>query len=57
MHPKVEVRPHKYDDSGHYLILDATGGREALVFEESDGKVTAIRAGLKPAVEYVEGCA
>jgi hypothetical protein len=57
MHPKVEVRPHKYDDDGHYLILDAAGGRAALVLEESDGKVTAIRAGLKPAVEYVEGCA
>jgi hypothetical protein len=57
MHPKVEVRPHKYDDDGHYLILVAAGGRAALVLEESDGKVTAIRAGLKPAVEYVEGCA
>ncbi|MBI2726646.1 MAG: hypothetical protein HYX42_10395 [Polaromonas sp.] len=57
MHPKVEVRPHKYDDDGHYLILDAAGARAALVFEESGGKVTAIRAGLKPAVEYVEGCA
>ena len=57
MYPKVVVRPHKYDDDGHYLILDAAGGHAALVLEESDGKVTAIRAGLKPAVEYVEGCA
>ncbi len=56
LHPKVEVRPHKYEDDGHYLILDAVGGRAALVLEESKGKVTAIRAGLRPAVEYVEGC-
>ena len=57
MHPKVEIQPHKYDDDGHYLILDAAGGRSALVLEESGGKVTAIRAGIKPAVGYVEGCA
>jgi len=29
----------------------------ALLMAEKDGKVTAIRAGLQPAVGYVEGCA
>lgn len=56
MHPHIEVEPHKYDDEGHYLILNTDDGHAALVFEESKGKVTDVRGGLKPAVEYVEGC-
>lgn len=56
MHPSVKIEPHKYDDSGHYLILEADDGRAAIVLEVGGGKVTDIRAGLKPAVEYVERC-
>ena len=56
MPPSVKVEPHKYDDEGHYLILDTNDGRAAIVLEESKGKVIAVRAGMKPAVKYVEGC-
>jgi hypothetical protein len=56
MHPSVKVDPHKYDDDGHYLILNTANGYAAIVLEESNGKVTHVRAGIKPAVEYVEGC-
>jgi hypothetical protein len=56
MHPAVVIEQHKYDDEGHYLILNTENGRAAIVLEESGGRITDIRAGVKPAVEYVEGC-
>lgn len=56
LHPGIRVEPHKYDDNGHYLILDSVDGSSAILFEEGGGKVTDIRAGRKPSVEYVEGC-
>jgi hypothetical protein len=56
LHPSIKIEPHKYDDEGHYLILKTDDGRAAIVSEESNGKVTDIRAGMEPAVEYVEGC-
>ena len=56
LHPRIRIEPHKYDDEGHYLILDSSDGSSAILFEESGGKVTDIRAGKKPSVEYVEGC-
>lgn len=50
----VETRPHEYT-RGHYLV---TRGKHRLVFEtSSSGKVTRFRAGRRPHVEYVEGCA
>jgi hypothetical protein len=56
LHPGIRIKPHKYDDEGHYLILDSSDGSAAILFEEIGGKVTDIRAGKKPSVEYVEGC-
>lgn len=56
MHPKIRIEPHKYDESGHYLILPSSDNRAALVFEESEGKITDARAGVQPSVQYVEGC-
>jgi hypothetical protein len=56
LHPRIRIEPHKYDDNGHYLILHSTDGSAAILFEEGSGKVTDIRAGKKPSVEYVEGC-
>jgi hypothetical protein len=56
LHPRIRIEPHKYDDQGHYLILDSADGSSAILFEEGGGKVTDIRAGKKPSVEYVEGC-
>lgn len=50
----VQTRPHAYT-RGHYLV---TRGKHRLVFEtSSSGKVTRFRAGRRPHVEYVEGCA
>lgn len=56
LHPKIRIEPHKYEDEGHYLILESSDGSSAILFEEVGGKVTDIRAGKKPSVEYVEGC-
>jgi hypothetical protein len=50
------VEPHQYDPDGHYLTFATRGGKTAIVMEEADGKVTTIRGGLIPAVQYVEGC-
>jgi hypothetical protein len=56
MHPGIRIVPHKYDDEGHYLILDSPDGGSAILFEERKGKLAGVRAGEKPSVEYVEGC-
>jgi len=53
--PALRAEPHKYDEHGQYLIL-AQGDDKALVFETSHGKLQRMRAGLKPAVDYVESC-
>jgi hypothetical protein len=45
LHPRMRIEPHKYDDEGHYLILDSSDGSSAILFEEGGGKVTDIRAG------------
>ena len=55
-YPMARIEPHKYDDEGHYIILSSKDGGSAIVFEESKGRVTYVRAGRKPSVEYVEGC-
>jgi len=55
-YPAVEVKPHKFDDTGHYLILKSKDGKRAILFEEGGGNVTDTRAGVEPSVEYVEGC-
>jgi len=54
--PSVSIVPHQYHPSGHYLILKTPNGKNALVMEEAEGKITAVRGGLEPSVEYVEGC-
>ncbi|MDQ7250821.1 hypothetical protein [Dongia sedimenti] len=54
--PTTKVMPHKYDQAGHYLIVDSPDARSALVFETSNGIVTTFRAGFHPSVDYVEGC-
>lgn len=54
-HPQARTGPHKYDPDGKYLILRKGTGK-ALVFETSKNRLKKVRAGLKPAVDYVEGC-
>ena len=55
-HPEAQVTPHKYDENGHYVSFPSADGRSAIVLEETGGKVGKMRAGLKPAVDYVETC-
>lgn len=55
-HPEAEVSTHKYDKNGHYVTFPSADGRAAIILEESGGKVTKVRAGLQPAVAYVETC-
>ncbi len=55
---RVQVRPHKYTD-GHYLIVrpEATSDSANRLIFETDGRhVLEYRAGLLPAVAWVEGC-
>lgn len=55
-HPEAQVSTHKYDKNGHYLSFPSPDGRAAIILEESGGKVSKVRAGLQPAVAYVETC-
>ena len=54
---QVTVSPHKYTD-GHYLTVTPTGDDSAnrIVFETDGRNVVNYRAGVRPQVEYVEGC-
>jgi hypothetical protein len=55
-HPDIVVTPHKYDDDGNYLRYPTADGKFAIIFEASKGKVNLVRAGVRPSVDYVEGC-
>lgn len=56
---RIRVEPHKYTGPvGHYLTVTSPRDSSFLIIFETDGaKVLSIRAGRKPAVQYVEGCA
>jgi hypothetical protein len=56
---RVRVEPHKYTGpEGHYLIVSHPTDTLFLIIFETDGKrVERYRAGRRPAVEFVEGCA
>ena len=56
----LRVQPHKYDPKGRYLVLQGTepvDSARRLIFETDGQRVVRYRAGITPAVEYVEGCA
>lgn len=53
--PRLRTELHKYDENGSYLVLPH-GETKALIFETSKGKLTRMRGGVKPSVEYVESC-
>jgi hypothetical protein len=54
---RIERRPHKYVDGGHYLRIGDASGEGVLLFAtDADGAVTEWRVGLPPQVDYVEGC-
>jgi hypothetical protein len=55
----LRVMPQKYDPAGHYLIYTPAQPADSslrIVFETDGKTVTRYRAGVEPAVEYVEGC-
>lgn len=56
---RISVEPHKYTGpEGHYLVVSSPGDTLHRIIFETDGqRVTGYRAGRRPAVEYVEGCA
>ena len=56
---RAHVEPHKYTGpTGHYVIVEQPGDTLHRIVFETDGKVVeTYRAGRRPAVDYVEGCA
>lgn len=53
------ITPHKYDPKGRYLTFvppGPDGSRFRVVFETNGIRATSYRAGILPAVEYVERC-
>ena len=53
---RLQIKPHKYDPDGYYVVIGGKTADTALLIEVSEGRVVEIRGGLEPAVEYVEGC-
>jgi hypothetical protein len=54
--PSIDVGPHKYLPAGHYLTVKSPDAGAAIILEEDGKAITKIRAGLQPAVGYVEVC-
>jgi hypothetical protein len=58
---RIEVKEHPYTGpQGHYLIFVPQAPADSafrIVFETDGHAVTVYRAGRRPAVEYIEGCA
>ena len=52
----VKDEPDFYDDRERYLTISSGDGRYSIRFITSDGKVSAIIAGIAQSVQYVEGC-
>ena len=52
----VTVSPHKYTPGGHYFTVVPADPASRIIFETDGKKVVNYRAGLRPQVEYVEGC-
>jgi hypothetical protein len=56
---RLRVTPHDFSIGGHYLTLVPTDRADAgyrLVLETDGVRVTSMRAGRLPEVEYTEGC-
>lgn len=59
-HPSgILISPHKYANGSYYTVghPDFSDTTHLMVFETDGRVVTRFRAGQKPQVEYVEGCA
>ncbi|MET3119850.1 putative small secreted protein [Undibacterium sp. GrIS 1.8] len=53
---QVQIEPHKYDDNGHYMIVKSKNEKSAIVMETDGRRITIIRTGRLPSVQYIEGC-
>ncbi len=56
---QVSVSPHKYTAGAHYLTVVPASKADSsyrIIFETDGKRVVRYRAGLRPQVEYVEGC-
>jgi hypothetical protein len=55
---RIEERPHKYVEGGHYLRIKADDDSGAVLVFETDaaGKVSEWQVGQPPQVDYIEGC-
>jgi hypothetical protein len=55
---RIKSEQHEYDDQGHYLVYTPkdVADQTRIVFETDGSRVTIMRAGLLPAVLYIEGC-
>jgi len=56
-YPNVIVEGHPYDEHGHYLRVYTDGRKAGFIFETDGRRVTTFRAGVYPALGYIEGCA
>jgi len=56
---RAVVTPHKYTGpEGHYItIIDPADSTRMTIFETDGTRITALRAGRLPGVQFVEGCA
>jgi hypothetical protein len=53
---QLQVSEHKYVTGGHYLTLTPANSSYRLIFETDGDRVTSIRAGQIPEVDWVERC-
>lgn len=53
---RLRRKPNEYEPGGSYYVLDRGRGRR-IVFETDGRRVDYIRAGRRPDVDLVEGCA
>ncbi len=56
LYPKLAVEGQKYVPEGHYMTVYSPDKKRAIIFETDGKKVTAIRVGRMPEIEWVEGC-
>lgn len=55
---RVRASRHQYVRGGRYLTVSGYESGRLLIFEtNARRRVTAIRAGATPEVQYIEGCA
>jgi hypothetical protein len=54
--PKAVIKPNEYDNESHDIWIVNPKGSGVILLTESGGEIQSIRAGIEPAVSYIEGC-